>query len=96
MGEHSKYSLPVETNRSYMKAIRSLLGFGQYHAVRLLKSKYIIRESEVSAIEGKIGYSDHWLAYAACISVAIEDSGHKESVKEVMRTLLKEWEDAKR
>jgi hypothetical protein len=77
-----------------MKALRDLLGFGQYTVVRLMQDERIIRESEVSAIEGKIGYKHLWNTYASFYKPLIETSGHSETVKEIMRTLLKEWEEA--
>lgn len=92
--KHSNYSLPVETNRTYMKAIRELLGFGQYHVVRHMDDSRLIRESEVSAIEGKIGYAYLWPVYARFIRQAIEESDHQESVKKIMRDLLKIWEES--
>ena len=94
MCRHSKYSLPVETNRSYMKALRDLLGLNQYTVVRSLQDPRIIRESEVSAIEGKIGYEYLWGIYASYYTLLIEESGHKEYIKELMRILLKTWIEA--
>ena len=95
MYRHTRLSLPVETNRSYMKALRDLLGLNQYTVVKQLQDERIIRESEVSAIEGKIGYKHLWDTYASYFKPLIETSGHSEVIKEVMKTLLKEWEEAK-
>ena len=94
MWRHTRSSLPVETNRSYMKALRDLLGLNQYTVVKHMQDERIIRESEVSAIEGKIGYKHLWDAYAAYFRPLIEDSEHTETIKEVMRTLLKTWIEA--
>ena len=95
MSRHSEYSLPVETRRSYMRALRGLLGFGQYYIVTHTRGNRFLRESEVSVIEGKIGLEEKWPIYANFMRNAIEDSGHSETIKEVMKTLLKEWEEAK-
>lgn len=92
MYRHSESSLPVQTHRAYMRALRELLGFGQYHVVRQLRDERVIRESEVSVIEGKIGKESLWPVYAQFMREAIEESGHTETVKELMRRLLKEWE----
>jgi len=77
-----------------MKALRDLLGLNQYTIVKHLQDERVIRESQVSVIEGKIGLSHLWGTYAGYFKPLIEDSGHSEKVKEVMRTLLKEWEEA--
>lgn len=92
MYRHTRSSLPVETKRSYMKAIRDLLGLNQYTVVRRLNDERVIRESEVSTIEGQCGLKHLWPVYAAYFRPLIEESGHSETVKEVMRTLLREWE----
>jgi hypothetical protein len=75
-----------------MHGLRALLGFNQYTVVRRLQDERIIRESEVSVIEGKIGLKHLWGIYASYMRGAIEKSGHSEIVKEIMRTLLNEWE----
>ena len=77
-----------------MKALRDLLGLNQYTVVKNLQDKRIIRESEVSVIEGKIGYKHLWDTYASYFKPLIEDSGHTETIKEVMRILLKTWIEA--
>ena len=95
MRRHNIYSLPVEINRSYMRALRELLGLTQYAVVRHIKDDRMIRESQVSVIEGKIGYEDLWPLYASYYRPLIEaDNGHTETIKELMRTLLKTWEEA--
>lgn len=88
------YSLQSEKNRSYMRAIRNLLGLNQIDVVRGLQDDRVIRESEVSQIEGKTGYNHLWYIYASYFAMLIEESGHTETVKEVMRVLLKEWKEA--
>ena len=50
-----------------MKALRDLLGLNQYTVVKHMQDERIIRESEVSAIEGKIGYK-HYGMYMRHIS----------------------------
>jgi len=88
-------ALPVEKNRTYAKALRELLGgLGQYTIVRDMKDERIIRESEVSSIEGKIGYEHLWDVYASYMRRLIEDCEQTEPIKEVMRVLLKTWEEA--
>ena len=94
MWRHTRCSLPVETNRSYMKALRDLLGLNQYTVIKYMQEERLIRESQVSAIEGKIGYKEFWDTYASYFKPLIEDSGHTETIKEIMRTLLKTWEEA--
>lgn len=93
MWRHTRCSLPVITNRSYMKALRDLLGLNQYTVVKHIQDERIIRESQVSAIEGKIGYEYLWSTYASYFKPLIEDSGHTETIKEVARTLLRTWEE---
>lgn len=86
--------LQVEINRRYMKAIRELLGLKQYTLVRMMKDDRIIRESEVSSIEGKIGYKHLWSTYALYMYKLIDECDYAEDIKNIMRTLLKEWEEA--
>lgn len=94
MWRHSRGTIPAQINRSYMKAIRDLLGLNLYTVVQQIEDERIIRESEVSAIEGKIGYKPLWNTYASYFKPLIEGSEHSEEIKEVMRTLLKKWEEA--
>lgn len=86
----------AEINRSYMKAIRALLNIGQYHIARDMKRSDlgIIRESTVSMIEGRIGNMEQADDYYAHINRLIERSEQSESVKEIMRMLLKEWRES--
>lgn len=94
MYRHTRSMESVEVKRSYMKAIRDLLGLGQYTVVRMMKDERVIRESEVSVIEGKIGYKYLWKTYADFYRPLIESSEHCDAVKNVMRTLLRTWEEA--
>ena len=90
-----RFMIPADYNRSYMKAIRALLGYKQYTILRLIKDERIIRESEISAIEGKIGYTHLWPVYADCMMKEIDRSSQSETIKLIMKSLLKEWEEAK-
>ena len=95
MYRNSRGGIPANTKRSYMKALRDLLGLNQYTTLRLMDDARIIRESEVSAIEGKIGYSHLWEVYASFFDSLIEEEkDHTEKVKEIMRELLKTWRES--
>ena len=87
-------SIPVVKNRSYMKAIRALMGYGQYTVVRKMRDQRIIRESEVSVLDGKIGLNHLWEAYGNYYEREINDSELDDNIKEVMRTLLDTWRRA--
>jgi hypothetical protein len=50
--------IPADLKRSYMKALRELLGLKQYTILRLMDDERVIRESQISVIEGKIGLSE--------------------------------------
>lgn len=62
--------------------------------MRHMNDDRIIRESEISVIDGKIGKKQLWGAYAAYMRILIADSGHSNIVKDTMLTLLQEWEEA--
>ena len=87
-------SIPVVKNRSYMKAIRALMGYGQYTVVQKMKDHRIIRESEVSVLDGKIGLNHLWETYGNYYEREINDSELDDNIKEVMRTLLDTWRRA--
>ena len=87
-------SLSVEKNRSYMKAIRTLMGLRQYDVVRIFKDDRIIRESEISTLDGKIGNKYLWDVYGNYYEQLINESDLSESIKDVMRSLLDEWRRA--
>lgn len=89
-----RFSLPVEFKRSYMAALRALLNLNQYTLVRLINDDRIIRECEVSVIEGKIGLKPLWSVYSDKVAELIDESNHNESVKNIMRNLLKQWIEA--
>ena len=87
-------SIQVVKNRSYMKAIRALMGYGQYTVVRKMKDPSIIRESEISVLDGKIGLKHLWETYGNYYEREINDSELDDDIKEVMRTLLEAWRRA--
>lgn len=95
--------LQVVVNRRYMKALRELLGLRQYDILRIIRDDcviretqldrvdQIIRESQISCIEGKIGYEDLYEVYASYYSELIATSNHSRVIKDIMEILLNEW-----
>lgn len=83
--------------RSYMKAVRELLGLTQYDVLWGLKecNDTRIHEANISLIEGKIGYPKLQSFYAEYIHKKIdEEQDHSEDIKEIMKSLLSKWEEA--
>ena len=70
------------------------MGLNQYDIVRHMQDERIIRESEVSVIEGKTGLRHLWPVYELYLEELIEGYVRPEPVKEVMRLLLKQWKEA--
>ena len=91
MSKYRKQYGEVNLNRSYMKAIRDLLQLNQYDIVRLTKEERLFRESQVSAIDAKIGYNELWNEYADLYGKLILESKHEEDIKVIMTTLLCKW-----
>lgn len=93
MWSHSRTTLKEQYTRSYMHALRALLGLNLYTIVRYFQDDRVIRESQVSTIEGKTGLNYLWDQYAELYKPLIEKSNHTEEVKEIMRNLLKVWKE---
>lgn len=87
--------IQADINRSYMKALRDLLGLKQYSLLRLMDDARIIRESQVSVIEGKVGLDYLWPVYADYMRALIgAEKDQPKDIIVIMMMLLKKWEES--